>query len=321
MRSEARGVARVFHELTPEVRGLVAAGEFVWVDVDDPDDTQIDALADCFDLHPLSVTDLREFGQRSRLERFGDHLGGVFYGAVSGPYGDGGPQLREVHVFVSATWLVTVHREPLDALHELRDRVAQKDGLDPSLLLYHLFETLTETFFPALALIDDEIDEVESDIIAGPDQEQLTQLIHLRRVVVRLRRVVSPQRDMLITGGELLLDVLHAPADRAAYFRDVRDHLVRVNEMLDALRDLLAGAMDLYLSTVNTRQGEINKQLTLIATIFLPLTFVTGFFGQNFGWMVTEVIRTQAAFWLFGVGSLVVSSVVLWVFFRRRGWT
>lgn len=189
-----------------------------------------------------------------------------------------------------------------------------------SLLLYHLFETLTGSFFPALALIDDEIDDVESDIIAGPHQAQLTQLIHLRRVVVRLRRVVSPQRDMLITGGELLLDVLHAPADRAAYFRDVRDHLVRVNEMLDALRDLLAGAMDLYLSTVNTRQGEINKQLTLIATIFLPLTFVTGFFGQNFGWLVEEVIHTQAAFWVFGVGSLVVSGVALWVFFRRRGW-
>jgi magnesium transporter len=314
-------VTHVFDALTPEVHALVEAGEFVWVDVDDPDDTQIDALASCFSLHPLSVADLRQFGQRSRLERFGDHLGGVFYGAVGGTPADVAPQVREVHVFVSATWLVTVHRKPLDILHELRERVAQKDGLDPSLLLYHLFETLTESFFPALALIDDEIDEVEGDIIGGPDQAQLTQLIRLRRVVVGLRRVVSPQRDMLITGGELLLDVLHAPADRAAYFRDVRDHLVRVNEMLDALRDLLAGALDLYLSTVNTRQGEINKQLTLIATIFLPLTFVTGFFGQNFGWMVTDMIRTQAAFWVFGVGSLVVSGAALWVFFRRRGWT
>lgn len=314
-------MVHVFHELTPEVHALVEAGEFVWVDVDDPDDTQIDALASCFDLHPLSVSDLREFGQRSRLERFGDHLGGVFYGAVPGPYGDGGPHLREVHIFVSQTWLVTVHREPLDVLHQLRDRIAEKDGLDPSLLLYHLFETLTDSFFPALALIDDEIDDVESEIVAGPVQDQLTQIIHLRRVLVGLRRVVSPQRDMLISGGELLLDVLHAPADRAAYFRDVRDHLVRVNEMLDALRDLLAGAMDLYLSAVNTRQGEINKQLTLIATIFLPLTFVTGFFGQNFGWMVSELIRSREAFWIFGVGSLVVSCAALLVFFRRRGWT
>lgn len=311
----------VFHELTPEVRGLVDAGEFVWVDVDDPDDTQIDALASCFSLHPLSVSDLREFGQRSRLERFGDHLGGVFYGAVPGSLREGGPKLREVHVFVSKTWLVTVHREPLEDLHELRERVAENDGLDPSLLLYRLFETLTESFFPALELIDDEIDEVESAVMSGPDQRQLTQIIHLRRVLVGLRRVVSPQRDMLISGGELLLEVLDAPADRAAYFRDVRDHLVRVSEMLDALRDLLAGAMDLYLSTVNNRQGEINKQLTLIATIFLPLTFVTGFFGQNFGWMVAELIRSQEAFWIFGVGSLVVSGIALWVFFWRRGWT
>jgi magnesium transporter len=313
-------VTHVFHELTPEVRRLVEAGEFVWVDVDDPDDTQVDALAACFDLHPLGVTDLREFGQRPRLERFGDHLGGVAYGAVPGPYDDGGPKLREVHIFVSATWLVTVHREPLDVLHELRDRVAQKDGLDPSLLLYHLFETLTQTFFPALELIDDEIDEVEGDIIRDPDQEQLTQVIRLRRVVIDLRRVISPQRDMFITGGDLLLEMLDAPPERVAYFRDVRDHLVRVSELLEALRDLLTGAMDLYLSTVSNRQSEINKQLTLIATIFLPLTFVTGFFGQNFGWMVADVIRTQTAFWVFGVGSLVVSGVLLLWFFRRRGW-
>lgn len=311
----------VFHELSPELEARVDAGEFVWVDIDDPDDTQVDALAECFDLHPLSVEDLRLFGQRSRLEQFGDHLGGVFYGAVPRPVSEGGPALREVHIFVSARWLVTVHREPLPVLHELRDRVAQKDGLDPALLLYHLYETLTESFFPALDEIDDALDEVETDIAAGPDQDQLQRIMTLRRILVRLRKAVSPQRDMLISGGELLLDVLQAPPERAAYFRDVRDHLVRVSEMLDALRDLLSGAMDLYLSTVSNRQAEINKQLTLIATIFLPLTFVTGFFGQNFGWMVADVIRTQEAFWILGVGSLVVSSVALVVFFRRRGWT
>lgn len=306
----------VFTELTPEVDALIEAGEFVWVEIHDPDDTQIDRLAQCFSLHPLSVTDLRQFGQRSRLERFGDHLGGVFYGAEP----DGGtPQMRELHFFVSAKWLVTVHREPMPQLHALRDRVVGPP--DPSLLLYKIFEALTESFFPALERIDDEVDDLESEIVASAEQAQVARIISLRRVLVELRRVISPQRDMLTSGGDLLADIPGTPPYRDEYFRDVRDHLIRVSEMIDAQRDLLAGAMDLYLSTVSYRQGEINKQLTLIATIFLPLTFITGFFGQNFGYLVADLIRSPAVFWVFGVGSLVVSGFGLLVWFRRQGWT
>ncbi|UUY03265.1 magnesium transporter CorA family protein [Svornostia abyssi] len=310
--------AHVFTELTPEVDALVAAGEFVWVEIHDPDDTQIDRLAQSFSLHPLSVTDLREFGQRGRLERFGDHLGGVFYGA----HPDGGtPQMREVHFFASAKWLVTVHREPIPQLHELRDRVIEVGMPEPSMLLYKLFDTLTESFFPAIERIDDEIDDLESAIVESADQAQVEQIVSLRRVLVEMRRVISPQRDMLTSGGELLADIPGTNPYRDEYFRDVRDHLIRVSEMIDAQRDLLAGAMDLYLSAVSYRQGEINKQLTLIATIFLPLTFITGFFGQNFGYMVADLIRSPAVFWVFGVGSLVVSGLGLLVWFRRQGWT
>lgn len=310
--------AHVFTELTPEVDALVAAGEFVWVEIHDPDDTQIDRLAESFSLHPLSVVDLREFGQRARLERFGDHLGGVFYGAEP----DGGaPRMRELHFFVSEHWLVTVHREPIPQLHHLRDRILEHGMPDPSLLMYKIFETLTESFFPALERIDDEIDDLEGEIVEGAEQAQVEQIIRLRRVLVDLRRVISPQRDMLTAGGELLADIPGTRPFRDEYFRDVRDHLIRVSEMIDAQRDLLAGAMDLYLSTVSYRQGEINKQLTLIATIFLPLTFITGFFGQNFGYMVADLIRSPAVFWVFGVGSLVVSGLGLLVWFRRQGWT
>ncbi|MGK2938975.1 MAG: magnesium transporter CorA family protein [Solirubrobacteraceae bacterium] len=308
----------VFTELTPEVDALVAAGAFVWVEIHDPDDTQIERLAETFSLHPLSVVDLRQFGQRARLERFGDHLGGVFYGAEP----DGGaPRMRELHFFVSAQWLVTVHREPIPQLHDLRDRVVAQGMPDPSLLMYKLFETLTESFFPALERIDDEIDDLESQIVESAAQQQVEQIIQLRRVLVELRRVVSPQRDMLTSGGELLAEIPGTRPHRDEYFRDVRDHLIRVSEMIDAQRDLLAGAMDLYLSTVSYRQGEINKQLTLIATIFLPLTFITGFFGQNFGYMVADLIRSPAVFWIVGVGSLVVSGVGLLIWFRRQGWT
>lgn len=305
-------------ELGPEVDALVAAGEFVWVEIHDPDDTQIDRLAQTFSLHPLSIVDLRQFGQRGRLERFGDHLGGVFYGAQ--PNGGVRP-MCEVHFFVCERWLVTVHRDPVPQLHALRDRVRAHGMPDPSLLLYKLFEALTESFYPALERIDDEVDEIESDILVGPAQGHVERIIGLRRSLVEMRRVISPQRDMMTAGGELLAELPGAPHGRAEYFRDVRDHLIRVSEMIDALRDLLSGAMDLYLSTVNNRQGEINKQLTLIATIFLPLTFITGFFGQNFGYLVADVMRGPTSFWVLGVGSLILSGAALVVWFRRQGWT
>jgi magnesium transporter len=109
--------------------------------------------------------------------------------------------------------------------------------------------------------------------------------------------------------------------DERVYFRDVYDHLIRISELIDSYRDLLSGVTDVYLTTVANRQNEVTKQLTVIATIFLPLSFITGFFGQNFGWLVANVIRGEASFFILGLGSLLVSCVVLWIYFKRKGWT
>ena len=117
-------------------------------------------------------------------------------------------------------------------------------------------------------------------------------------------------------------EITHLPGmepDDSLYFRDLYDSLVRSSDLIDSYRDLLSGATDMYLSTVANRQGEISKQLTIIATIFLPLSFLTGFFGQNFGWLVQR-IGSFAAFWGLGVGSLLVSCVALFAWFRQRGW-
>jgi magnesium transporter len=108
--------------------------------------------------------------------------------------------------------------------------------------------------------------------------------------------------------------------DDRLYFRDLYEGMIRIADLVDSYRDLLSGATDLYLSTVANRQGEVNKQLTVIATIFLPLTFLTGFFGQNFAWMITHVLNTLWAFLLLGIGSLLVAIVTFVVFFRRKRW-
>ena len=129
-------------------------------------------------------------------------------------------------------------------------------------------------------------------MLERPRDDQRQRLFCLRRRLIELRRIVAPQRDVLARGGDLVGRLPGLEADDARdWFRDVDDHLLRIAELIDSYRDLLSGALDVYLSTVSNRLNDIDTQLAVVATIFLPLTFVTGFFGQNFGWLVRHINR------------------------------
>jgi magnesium transporter len=135
---------------------------------------------------------------------------------------------------------------------------------------------------------------------------------------VALRRIVTPQRDLAARTIDEIVELPGLDADSRNYFRDVYDHLIRISDLIDSYRDLLTGAMDVYLSTVSNRLNVVMKQLTIMATIFLPITALTGFFGQNFGWLVNR-IHSLEAFMVLGVGGIVASCVILLVWFRRSG--
>ena len=153
-------------------------------------------------------------------------------------------------------------------------------------------------------------------IFDRPEPAQLEEITALRRELVALRRVVTPQRDLLARTIDDILEIPGLEADSREYFRDVYDHAIRISDQIDSYRDLLAGSRDAYLSVVSNRLNQITKQLTVVATIFLPLSFVVGFFGQNFKWLVVHV-DSAAAFFALGIGSLVLSMVGLLVWFRR----
>jgi magnesium transporter len=144
-------------------------------------------------------------------------------------------------------------------------------------------------------------------------------MFQLKRHLLAMRRVIGPMRDIFSTRLDALEQLPGLERGSRNYFRDIWDHLTRIAEQIDSYRDVLSSAMDVYLSSVSNRTNDVMKQLTIIATVFLPLTFITGFFGQNFGWLVQR-IDTLAAFWGLGVGALVVSCAILFGFFRRRGW-
>jgi magnesium transporter len=141
----------------------------------------------------------------------------------------------------------------------------------------------------------------------------------MRRHLVGLRKVVGPQRDLLVHGTDDILELPGLERDSRNYFRDLYDHMLRISDQIDSSRELLASSRDAYLSMVSNRLNSISKQLTIVATIFLPLAFITGFFGQNFQWM-TDHIQSFADFAIFGIGGVVLGAVGLYAWFRKLGY-
>jgi magnesium transporter len=297
------------------IKALLDSSARFWLDLAGPDQSESDdLLRGTFGFHPLAVEDAEHFGQRPKIDTYDDFALLVVYGVS--PAGD----LIEVHCFYTSNYLVTVHRRPCEDLVALAKRLQRHAGTgsDHVMLLYRVVDTLVDGYFPVLAKFDDEIDDLEDQILQRPTEQQLGRLFDMKRSLIALRKVVSPQRDMfasLLTGG--VLPDMTPDAER--YFRDLYDHLIRISDLVDSYRDLMSGALDTHLSTVSNRLNVVMKQLAIIATIFLPMSFLTGFFGQNFAWMVNR-LSSRSIFLVVGIGLQVLVVVGLFVLFRRRGW-
>jgi magnesium transporter len=301
------------------IRDHLERDHYFWLDLTSPSHDDLRRLHELFGFHPLALEDTEHFGQRPKLDNYGDYIFLVYCGAWR-DHSDDAEALREVHLFISGQYLVSVHREPLPPLDHQRDQLDGRALHSEQFLIYRVLDSLTDSFFPILADMDDEIDDLEAAMLATPTEAQLERLFSLKRQLVALRKVVTPQRDLFARSIDQLAELPGLQLDERDYFRDIYDHLIRISDLIDSYRDLLSGATDLYLSTTSNRQNEVMKQLTVIATVFLPLSFITGFFGQNFGFMVNHVINMTWTFWALGLGSMVVTCVLLLVYFRRKGW-
>ena len=295
---------------------LLAGREFFWLDLKQPTADDFVVLREVFRFHPLAVEDSEHFGQRAKIEDYDDFVFIVAYGAA--PDDD---RLVEVHCFYSVRFLVSVHRDDCPAFAEIRQRYAKRGApiRRPGLLLYRIIDGLVDSFFPILAEFDDRIDDLENAIFLQADDRQLQEIFQMKRLLVGMRKAVTPQRDSFarLMGG--VADLPGLSEDDERYFRDIYDHLIRISDLIDSYRDLLTGAMDVYLSTVSNRLNTVMKQLAVIATIFLPLSWLTGFFGQNFGFEVRH-IGGWGTFIGLGIGTELVALIALLLMFKRRGW-
>jgi magnesium transporter len=297
------------------VEQLLHGNRLLWLDLYDPDSERLADLAGLLGIHPLAIEDAEHFGQRPKVEDYDGFTQIVAYGVHSMD-----EPLVEVHCFYSEHYLVTIRKGDCAAFAAVRARLGRV-GKHPSrlMLLHRLLDELTDGFFPVLSELDDRIDEMQDAILAKPTDAQLSDLFALKRWLIGTRKVVTPQRDMIAALVSGVTELPGMTRDIERYFRDLYDHLIRISDLVDSYRDLLTGSMDSYLSTVSNRLNVVMKQLTIIATIFLPLSFLTGFFGQNFAWMVNR-LTSMPVFLALGIGSQIAAVAGLLFMFRRRGW-
>lgn len=297
-----------------------------WFDMTAPTDDELGYLDDVFGFHPLAIEDTIGYSQRPKIERY-NHVGescaqGYFYMVIHGPdlptFKDN-LRTKELDMFVSERYLVTIHDEQVRSIDEVLQRARHDpghilgDGID--LLLHNILDHLVDHYGPILEWLQEAIDDLEEKAISQPGPDLLVQIAAKKRELLTLRRIIGPQREVLaqLTRGE----VPFIRESTRIYLRDVLDHLVRAVEVIELYRDLIVGARDIYLSSVSNNLNQIMKTLTMISVIALPMTVITSFFGMNFDNI--PGLHSPAAFWL-TVALMLTLVLVLLSTFRRRKW-
>lgn len=298
---------------------LKEPGSLVWLDVIGPDAASLSLLQEEFDLHPLAVEDAMTAHERPKIDGYDGYWFLVVHGVTAK---DEVVTIHELSIFSGKNYLITVRREPGYPLDEIERRWRTRSGLskrDSGALLFTVLDTIVDGYFDAVETLDEQINALEVELLREGMQDASLpmRIFALKRDVQRFRRAAVPMRDILnpIIRGDLVL----YSTEELAYFRDVYDHAIRVIDQLDAARDLVNNALEINLAIVANRQNAIVKQLTIIATIFLPLTFISGFFGQNFAYLVSN-IASPVKFWALGIGTEVVALLVLLVYFKWKKW-
>lgn len=305
------------------IRQLCRDHEFFWLDAAGLSPEEMERLGKLLGLHPLAIEDSIAFGQRPKLDTYGDTALLVLEGALPGAAQEGDDRpLEEIHCHLSGDYIVTVHQHPYAPIEQLK-RVFNRTEHTKSerYYVYKVIDAVVDSYFPILNDLDEQINDLEDAIVSNAGPKELSETFRLKRLLLQLRKAVTPMRDVFAREIEVIADLAGLEADSHDYFRDVYDHLIRITDELDSYREMVAGCADLYLSTVANRQGETSKQLAIIASIFLPLSFLTGFFGMNFDFEVNHILIGPWAFFGLGMGTMAVSAGLMWWWFRRKGWT
>ena len=301
----------------------------LWVDLENPLEAEEETLlVSVFDFHPLAIEDTQrgadEEGHLPKVEDFGDYLFIIFNpvevsaGNASGNTG-GGFEIRttQLSAFLSKRALVTHHYSPLRSITNAQQLLSKNPkalARGPDFLFHIIIDELVDNYTPILDQLDSLMDDMEREVFHEPSQETMIRILQMRRNITTLRRVAFYQREMLnrLSRGEFTL----ITRDEMLYYRNVFDHLVRMTDLTDSYRETVGGLLDAYLSVTSNKLSQVMKVLTIISTIFLPLSVITGFFGMNFAHL--PGLDSPMGVILTTLSMVLVAGGMLWVFRRNR---
>jgi magnesium transporter len=292
---------------------------FFWLDLVNPSDREIKHAGELLDLHPVAVEDSLEFGQRPKVDVYDKALLLVFYSARMNAHGVAEP--IEVHVHLSGSFAVTIRRGECNALEELHSQLADAPINDEGYLVYRILDTLTDAYFPVIDALESQIDALEAHVLGRPRREHLSRIYRLKQDVHNLQRIVTAQREQFHRGSDSILGLAGLSKGTRPYLRDVSDHLVQVAGEFQRQTEDLVALTSTYFNANSDRLNAVATRIAVAGTLFVIWTLVTGFFGQNFGWLVNH-INSLHAFLIFGVGGFVIPTVILLTlfWFKRDDW-
>lgn len=302
-------------------RALADPEGVLWIDLVTTELPRVRILEEIFQFHPLTIEDARSPQvDPAKIDPFDDYIF-IVVQAFS-PY-VAGQELAAVEVdfYLGPNYVVSCHREPVPRIEEFGIRCQRNDSTlkhRADWILHGLLDALVDDYLPIVDELDETIDRLEEGVLENADRRLLQQILVAKRNTLRLRRVTAPQREILNRLSRNEFPALIKP-EASIYFRDIYDHLVRVEYLIEALRDLADGALQTYLSVVSNRLNAVMKVLTAAATIFLPLTVITGVYGMNFEHNVFPPLDSSWGF-IAVIALLFINSAVMLSYFRVRRW-
>ncbi|MBN1586189.1 MAG: magnesium/cobalt transporter CorA [Candidatus Omnitrophica bacterium] len=311
----------VYEEFTDENRitELLSIPEaLIWADVDRPAEDDIEILLNRFGLHPLTVEDIILPNARPKAENFDKYLFVVLHAIGQESVSGGEMEPIELDICVGGNFVITAHSTALRCVDFNWERFAKgspnmRRGTD--FLFHSIADAVVDHYFPIVDHLDEQTDKLEDKLFEDPDPEDLTKLHDLRKQAMVLRRIIGPQRDLV--SSLLRGDFRWIRPAVYMYLRDVHDHLVRLHDLVDASRELIAGSLDTYVSVTSNRLNEIMKVLAVIATMMMPLTLITGIYGMNFANM-PELHHP----WGYPLVWVLMAAVAggMFLYFKKQNW-
>ncbi|MCC6510570.1 MAG: magnesium/cobalt transporter CorA [Pirellulaceae bacterium] len=304
-----------------QLKPLLQHWPVTWIDVTGLGTAQtIQELGQLFQLHPLAMEDVVNVHQRAKLETYTDHL--FIVSRMCNPEDD--VRTEQISLFLRQGVLLTFQERPGDCWNPVRERLRQARGRirnsSVDYLAYTLMDAIVDSYFPMVDSLSDRLDQLDDEVTARADNSQMHRVHDLRGQLLALRRAIRPHREMI---NELTReDVALISPETRVFFRDCYDHVIQVIDLVDTYRELTADVRDFYMSSVSNRMNEIMKVLTIIATIFMPLSFIAGVYGMNFNpnipWNMPE-LNLPFGYPLALLAMVATALAFLW-YFKRKGW-